>query len=146
VYHGQKSVKTKCWEPLLKGDGLLCHNAEPHALLKPSTNWTLRYWAYSIQSWRGPFGLPLDWSTQRCFKRLPVTNKWRKLCIHGFSLNQNDFFLRTCKSLWAVGPSALKWRETMCKNEALIILYCSCINLKKIHCEYFMTLCHIICT
>jgi hypothetical protein len=85
----------QCWDPL------------------PIELWDIG--ASSVQSWPGHFRLPLVWSTQRCFMRPPVTKKWREWYMRGLSLNQKHSFMRAHESAWAIGPNALKTRETSAK-------------------------------
>jgi hypothetical protein len=73
VYQGQKSIEDQTLRTTVEWRCItmpIC--TLPPTLLKPSANWTLKYGAFTIQSWPGPFGLPLVWSTERHFKRLPL--------------------------------------------------------------------------
>jgi hypothetical protein len=76
----------------------------------------------SVPSWPGPFGLPLVWSTQRCFKRLPLCQLPR---------SEGSGACMTChttKNIFSEGMQKLLSHRTKCieKEGDCVEKWCSC--------------------
>jgi hypothetical protein len=116
----------------------------PPTLLKLSVElW--RIGASSTQSWPGSFGLPLAWSTQRCFKRLPLC-QWPRSEGSGACLachSSKPFFSEGIKKA-CMPLNQVYWKEGDCVEK-----WCSCkfhitvIFILKIHCRFFLNHPHI---
>jgi transposase len=119
------AIQIKCWGLLLTGVALLHDNACPY--IAAHTVETLRHLNFEVLEHPpySPDSAPSDYHLFSSLKdalwgRHFASDQELKEVVHAWLVIQPKtfFFLRTYKSLWAVGLSALLRRETMWKNEA----------------------------